>query len=172
MSKSSDYVAPGEGKWKFTGYHMLASMIAFFAVIVTANFTMAWFASSSWTGLVAKNGYVASQDFNKKLAAAREQNGRGWKSSFSFANNVVKFELLDGNNKPVGLDTITVKLLRPVSQDRDDKLVLINDGNGVYQINHTLAPGVWLFSINSVGDVPFRIDGRMVVNEDGQGIVQ
>lgn len=62
--QNSDYTPPGKGKWRFTGYHMIACVVSFFAVIIFANVTMAWFASSSWTGLVVKNSYVASQQFN------------------------------------------------------------------------------------------------------------
>ena len=44
---------------QFTGKHMLASIIGFFAVIFGVNFTMAYLANSTWSGLVVANGYVA-----------------------------------------------------------------------------------------------------------------
>ena len=47
---------------EFTGWHMAITMIAFFGVIISVNLTMAILASSTWTGLIVKNGYVASQD--------------------------------------------------------------------------------------------------------------
>ena len=50
-----------DGTFRFTGFHMLACMIVFFGVIVAVNLTMATLASQSWTGLVVKNSYVASQ---------------------------------------------------------------------------------------------------------------
>ena len=55
----------------FTGWHMLAIMLAFFGTIITVNFTMAYLATSTWSGLVVKNTYVASQQFNGKAAAAK-----------------------------------------------------------------------------------------------------
>ena len=51
---------------EFTGRHMLAIMLAFFGVIIAVNLVMATLASKSWTGLVVKNTYVASQQFNRK----------------------------------------------------------------------------------------------------------
>ena len=51
---------------EFTGRHMLAIMLAFFGTIIAVNLVMAIFASRSWTGLVVKNSYVASQEFNEK----------------------------------------------------------------------------------------------------------
>ncbi|MBX4975304.1 cation transporter, partial [Rhizobium lentis] len=55
----------------FTGLHMLLATSAFFAVVIAVNVTMAFYASSSWSGLVVENTYVASQEFNRKAAAMK-----------------------------------------------------------------------------------------------------
>ena len=52
---------------EFTGYHMVAVMTLFFGTIISVNLLMAWYANTSWSGLVVKNSYVASQEFNGKL---------------------------------------------------------------------------------------------------------
>ena len=169
MTNSTDYTPPGG---KFTGYHMLASIVAFFAVIIFANFTMAWLASSSWTGLVVKNSYVASQEFNERLEAAREQQARGWVSTFTYDNNIAKLSLLDAAEKPVSFDKLTVKFYRPVSQDKDTQLVMQNGNDGIFNVSHTLAPGVWLFTVDGIGDAPYRLEGRMVVSSSGKGSVE
>ena len=70
--------------FRFTGRHMALSMVAFFSVIIAVNLFMATLASSSWTGLVVKNSYVASQQFNVDLAKAREQAKRGWSSQIAY----------------------------------------------------------------------------------------
>ena len=169
MTNSTDYIPPGG---KFTGYHMLASIVAFFAVIMFANFTMAWFASSSWTGLVVKNSYVASQQFNERLEAARVQQARGWVSTFAYDNAIAKLVLLDGQKKPVSFDKVTVKFYRPVSQDKDTQLVMQKGDDGILKVSHTLAPGIWLFTVKGVGDAPYRMEGRMVVSNSGKGSVE
>ena len=63
---------------RFTGYHMLAIMIAFFGTIVAVNLTMATFATRTFGGTVVDNSYVASQKFNGWLEASRAQKGVGW----------------------------------------------------------------------------------------------
>lgn len=63
---------------RFTGRHMLITMLAFFGTIVAVNFTMAWLASSTFGGTVVDNSYVASQRFNGWLAAGRAQQALGW----------------------------------------------------------------------------------------------
>ncbi len=65
--------APTPQPKPFTGRHMLFAMLAFFGVIIAVNLTMAVFATKSWTGLVVKNSYVASQAFNRELEQAKVQ---------------------------------------------------------------------------------------------------
>lgn len=172
MTNTTDYTPPGEGKWTFTGYHMAASMVAFFAVIMFANFTMAWLASSSWTGLVVENSYIASQQFNERLEAARLQQARGWTSVFAYDANKVTLDIVDSTGKPVSFDNLIVKFSRPVSQDTDTDLVLIRNSEEKYQVSYSLAPGVWLFTFVGIGQAPYRLEGRLVVSDSGKGIIQ
>lgn len=64
----------------FTGRHMWATMVGFFGLVIAVNFTMAWFASSTFGGVVVANSYVASQQYNGWLRAARVQAGLGWQT--------------------------------------------------------------------------------------------
>ncbi|MFZ4746601.1 MAG: FixH family protein [Sphingomonas sp.] len=63
---------------KFTGWHMTTIMVAFFAVVVGVNFTMARLAIVSFGGTVVDNSYVASQQYNGWLMKARRQATLGW----------------------------------------------------------------------------------------------
>ena len=65
---------------KFTGRHMTAILVAFFAVVVAVNFTMARYASSTFGGIVVENSYVASQHFNRWLGEARTEDRLGWEA--------------------------------------------------------------------------------------------
>lgn len=65
----------------FTGRHMAAIMVAFFGVVIAVNFTMAHFATSTFSGVVVENSYVASQHFNKWLDEAHTEDRLGWKAS-------------------------------------------------------------------------------------------
>jgi nitrogen fixation protein FixH len=62
----------------FTGRHIAAILVVFFGVIVTVNFTMARFASSTFGGIVVENSYVASQEFNGWLEDAKADQALGW----------------------------------------------------------------------------------------------
>jgi nitrogen fixation protein FixH len=53
---------------RFTGRHMTGILVAFFGVVMTVNFTMAYVAISGFGGTVVDNSYVASQNYNRWLA--------------------------------------------------------------------------------------------------------
>jgi nitrogen fixation protein FixH len=63
---------------RFTGWHMLATMVGFFGVVIAVNVTMARIAIGSFGGVVVENSYVASQEFNGWLDAAEAQEALGW----------------------------------------------------------------------------------------------
>lgn len=63
---------------RFTGWHATAVLVAFFGVVVAVNMTMAVLATRTFGGVVVENGYVASQEYNRWLAAAKKQKQLGW----------------------------------------------------------------------------------------------
>ena len=166
----TDQVKPGQTR--INGYHVAAMFIAFFAVVITANFTMAWFASGSWTGLVVKNSYVASQNYNKKIEAAKKQKAMGWHLRFNYSDKLLAFSFLDTNNQPIIFDNVSVIIGRPVSQEGDVKLNLAHESQGHYQARIELSEGVWGFQLTAEGNNPYRSEGRFLVRENGVGKLQ
>jgi len=128
---------------EFTGRHMAMIMIAFFGVIITVNGFMAYKATTSWTGLVAKNGYVASQDFNALLAVRKQQEKLGYKSVLAYVDEKIVFSFYDKAGK--SLEGFDIKLMigRPVNEKEDHELVLVEGRQGIYSQKLKLAPGQW-----------------------------
>ena len=62
----------------FTGWHMTAIMVSFFGVVFAVNVYMAGLASSTFSGEVVGNSYVASQHFNRWLDEAAKEKALGW----------------------------------------------------------------------------------------------
>ncbi|MCF6320609.1 MAG: FixH family protein [Rhizobiaceae bacterium] len=159
----------GENPRKLTGYHVLAMVLAFFAVIITANFSLAWFATKSWTGLVVKNSYVESQQYNDKIAAAARQKARGWQMKFAYSNNILEISMSDRDKQPVIIDKLQATIGRPVSENQDVDVILLHKGSGRYETNVELSAGLWGFKLNSDGEEQYYIEGRFVVDENGIG---
>lgn len=63
---------------KFTGWHMSAILVGFFAIVISVNLFMARAAIGSFGGAVVENSYVASQRFNQWLDKAEAQKALGW----------------------------------------------------------------------------------------------
>jgi len=149
---------------EFTGKHMILVVGLFFGTIITVNLIMAYFATSSWTGLVVKNSYVASQHFNEKLAAQRTQHALGWQPTLSYMDDVLVFDLRDAKGSPVVAEFATAELKRP-SHEREDQVISMYPANGTFSAKYHLATGAWdvFVSLTSEEGAPFIYRERIVV---------
>jgi nitrogen fixation protein FixH len=127
----------------FTGRHMLASMLGFFGLVIAVNFTMAWFASSTFGGTVVDNSYVASQQFNGWLKQSRDQAALGWAPALSLnaSRHPVLAVRIDGAAQP-GF-TATGTAYHPLGRAPDVALVFDRGANGDLISRTALPPGRW-----------------------------
>ncbi len=149
---------------EFTGRHMLAFVLLFFGIIFAVNIFMATMAMRTWTGLVVKNSYVASQQFNEKLEASRVQHALNWQVDMTYRDGKLWFFLNDDKGVPVTLENVRIDLTRPIGISQDRSLVLSAEENG-YSVTEDLPKGVWNVLINA--EVPgrpnFEYRARLVV---------
>lgn len=130
-------------KREFTGRHMAAVMLAFFGVIIAVNLGMATLAVRSWTGLLAKNAYVESQDFNDRIAATEARDLKGWVAHLSVEEDRIHYRLLDVKGHALGVEEVAVLISRPTHETDDRRLVLAPDGLGGFISAPLPAPGSW-----------------------------
>lgn len=167
MASSTD-----NSTFQFTGKHMLAIMIAFFSVIIVVNFTMATMASRSWTGLVVKNSYVASQQYNGHLQQAEAQRKLGWRSAVSYTKGELTFALQDKQGEPVMLNEVAVHAGRPAFEQLDTVTPLQLTAGGTGTARLALADGEWMLRIEAqAGEQFYRRDVRIMVTK-GTGDVE
>lgn len=133
----------------FTGWHMAAITISFFAVIIAVNLTLAVFASTSWTGLVVANSYVASQSFNRDAEIAREQQALGWQMNLVVDRSLAKITILDRAGLPMTGLNLRAVLQRPTDEAGDQVLELREAGAGIYSANAAIGSGVWVADITA-----------------------
>nr|WP_025030520.1 FixH family protein [Nitratireductor aquibiodomus] len=150
---------------EFTGWHMLAIMIAFFGVIITVNLTMAFYAQSSWTGLIVKNTYVASQTFNERAEEGRQQAALGWKGELSVDGDAITYRLLDASGDPVPLESVTMVMHRPVTADEDVSLKMQRLPDGGFGVDHGPGDGTWVINIAAEAGLahPYRDVRRITI---------
>lgn len=147
----------------FTGWHMFWIMIAFFGTIISVNVTMAYLANSSWSGMLSKNTYVASQDFNKNADKAREWAREGFKGDVRLEGGKVSYRLEGPADVLAAVDHIEASFHRPVGDKQDFVITLLRDGD-TFSAVHALATGPWIVDFAAVrdGEVVFHEAERIV----------
>lgn len=154
-------------KREFTGWHMLAIMVAFFSVVVAVNLTMAFFAHSSWTGFVVENRYVASRQFNGKMAESRTQAALGWTSTLAVAGGKLSYRLTDSVGNVVAARRATASIRRPASAAEDRDLALTPQPDGSLSAPANLRDGVWVVEIEAEAGLsqPYRHTQRLIMRD-------
>lgn len=152
----------------FTGWHMLGVMVLFFGTIITVNATMAYFAGSSWSGLIVKNTYVASQQFDTDVARVEAMKARGWTSAIEVDTQTVRYTLANALGTPIAADRVTVAFSRPVREDQDRLIELQAREDGSYAAGHGLASGQWLVKATASKDdaVVYTDVQRVIISAD------
>jgi nitrogen fixation protein FixH len=151
----------------FTGWHMLAILVAFFGVVISVNVLMASYASSSWSGLISKDTYVASQDFNIEAAKARRWAAEGFKGKFKVMDRVLEYRL-EGPAAQIGhLASVSAIFHRPVGDKQDFTLKLTRSTDGVFIAQHALASGQWIVDLAAIedGKIVYHQAERFVIGE-------
>jgi len=151
----------------FTGWHMAGVMILFFGTIITVNLIMAWNATRSWSGLVVQNTYVASQEFNGKVAEARAFAASGIEGALAVEAGRVVYKVVDAEGVALAADAVTAVFKRPVDEREDFSLALVPDGSGLFVSAHAVPAGQWVVDISTLreGAKVFHQTVRTVVGE-------
>lgn len=152
-------------EWTFTGRHMLLLMLAFFGVVIGVNVVLAVYSSTSWSGLVVQNSYVASQEFQVKHDALEAQKALGWTPHISYAPGAFRFLIKDAGGRPVDLGAITLQVNRPIGTRDDVNLTLEPIRVGEYAAELNLGAGVWdvLIVSETTSQGPFEYNQRFTV---------
>ena len=131
---------------------------SFFGVIIAVNITMATMASTTWTGLVVKNSYVASQKYNQQLEHAKALQDAGLRSDLSYYDGELIFSLKGKSGNRLNIKNLVADIGRPAFEQEDRKLSFLPGQNNSYKLAINLAPGEWIVSIT--GDYSDRIYRR------------
>jgi nitrogen fixation protein FixH len=149
--RSTDYRPRGR---PFTGRKMLAVMLGFFAVIIAANLTMAWFAVKDFRGTVVDSGFVASQDFNADRARFAEQAARGWRVAVAAEGARPRVSFAGPDGAPLTGLSVQAVAMWPLDKRLDRPVAMVEAAPGVYVGLEPLPPGNWRLSFTADGAGP------------------
>jgi nitrogen fixation protein FixH len=125
---------------RFTGWHMLATMVAFFGVVIAVNMTMMSIARGSFGGIVVDNSYVASQEFNGWLDAAQAQEELGWSAASAITAEGRVLVTVAGTPEPLA---VTATARHPLGRLPDRALTFHRTSAGHYVSTQALPEGRW-----------------------------
>ena len=125
---------------RFTGWHMTGILVAFFGTVIAVNVTMAAFATGTFGGVVVKNSYVASQEFNGWLAEAEASEALGWDTVTTWRPDGRLMLDVRGAPDPV---TASATARHPVGRMPDQQMTFTRIGEGRYLSDEALPEGRW-----------------------------
>lgn len=149
----------------FTGWHMAGVMVLFFGTIITVNLIMAWNASNSWSGLVVPNTYVASQQFNGKVAEARALAASGIEGDLTVTEGRIAYRVTDARGVPLVADDVSAVFKRPVDERKDFTVALEPAGEGLFVADRPVPAGQWIVDIST------KRDGEKVFHQTVRTVV-
>jgi nitrogen fixation protein FixH len=127
---------------QFTGRHMLLIMLSFFGVVVGVNMFMVYSANKSWTGLVVKNSYVASQNFNELTARLEASKAFGLHGKAKYEAGKVVISVTDAAGKPIAL-TNPILEMGDAKGDQNAAMPIVVQADGTLAAEKILAVGQW-----------------------------
>lgn len=125
----------------FTGKHFAVIIVAFFAVVVSVNLVMARYASATFGGVVVENSYVASQEFNGWLVAARREAALGWTATARRAADG-SVAVTMGGTPAEGL-VLKGEARHPLGREPDRLLSFLRLSDGRFLSDKPLPQGRW-----------------------------
>ena len=138
--------------------------------VMAANGALIYYALHSMPPLVADHPFEDGRTYNRELAAAAAQTALGWTASLTAPTTVgaesrIEFAVRDRSGAPVSGLAVTARVWRPVGDEPDLRLHLVEQCPGDYTAVVILPlAGQWQFDLVAVrGDEEFVIGRRVFV---------
>lgn len=143
-------MSPPRGRKPFalTGWHVLAMIVAFFAVVIAVDVGFTVMAVRSFPGEVSKTPYEDGLRFNRRRAQLDAQAALGWRVQVETgALGVVRARFVDRVGRPVSGLLVTGTLERPATDAGEMRLGFREIAPGLYEGVAPAKRGGWDLSL-------------------------
>lgn len=144
--------------------------VAGFVLVLLVNLTMAYFATSTFSGLATEHAYEKGLAYNQTLEAARKQEEMGWTVNSTVdpeANHGahITVSYLGRDGKPVEDLNVRATLIRPTAKGHDREVTLARVGPGAYAtLQEMPLAGVWDMTVVAhKADADYTLMRRIIV---------
>ncbi len=107
--------APAKG-FRLNGWHVLAGVSAFFAVVIGVDTTFAVLAYRTFPGQVSVTPYEDGLIYNRHIAQMEAQDRLGWRAAAAAEPGQVALSVVDRAGRPLSGLQISGKLERPATE--------------------------------------------------------
>ena len=143
-------------EFRLKGVHVLAMMVAFFAVIIAVNMVFLTFAVRSFPGEHEEKSYMQGLNYNDRLAARERQEALGWvveidEARLQGTDATIVLAFKSNSGEPIFDLDVAATLERAVDDDADIQLAFERMQPGAYRaVAANAGPGQWRLKGNAI----------------------
>lgn len=146
---------PSQAGWRLTGWHVLAIVTGFFAIVIGLDAWFATLAYRTFPGQVSDTPYEDGVAFNRHLAQEAAQARLGWTAAAAADPGRVRVELRGAGGAPLPGLALTGRLERPATEAGRIDLAFREVAPGRYEAPARGTSGAWDLSLRAAA-----ADGR------------
>jgi nitrogen fixation protein FixH len=162
MTAMTDTPDRNESGFRIKGWHVLAGMVGFFAIIFTVNAIFITVALDTFPGEDTRRSYVQGLAYNEVLEERAAQAELGWSASANLTADRVLVEVRDADGAPVRSLRLAGALRHPANMQLDRDLTFTEVRDGVYAAGVADLPeGRWELNAEAEGDTPFAVEADL-----------
>lgn len=130
-------------RYRITGWHFLAMIVGFFAVVIGIDVTFAVLAYRTHPGEVSVTPYEDGLVYDRKIAQLRAQEALGWTAAAAAERGAVVVVVHDRDGRSVRGLTLTGKLERPATETGRVVPRFVETAPGRYEARERGLAGAW-----------------------------
>ncbi|CAN7557504.1 FixH family protein [Phenylobacterium sp. LjRoot219] len=146
MSHAEPDTRPG---FRITGWHVLAGVVGFFAVVIAVDVVFTVLAVRTFPGTVSVTPYEDGLLYNRKLARIAAQEELGWRAAAAAEPLAVSLEVRDRAGAPLSGLAVTGRLERPATEQDRKALTFREVSPGRYRAPAGGLSGAWDLTVEA-----------------------
>ena len=150
-ARASEGAAPARG-WTLTGWHVLAVVVGFFAIVISLDVWFMTLAYRTFPGQVSDTPYEDGVAFNRRIARQEAQARLGWTAAAAAGPGKARVEMRDASGAPLRGLALTGRLERPATEAGRTELRFTETAPGRYEAPVANASGAWDLTFDARGD--------------------
>lgn len=142
---------PPHAGFRLNGWHVLAIVTGFFAVVIAVDVGFAVMAVRTFPGEVSSTPYEDGLAYDKSFEQLRAQERMGWRAIAAAEQGAVSVEMRDRGGKSIAGLTLTGTLERPATEAGRRVLAFRETRPGRYVAVPGDLGGVWDLTLQAAG---------------------